>query len=141
LQYGCAVVNADRPTHAGGFVVRDAGAAKQALMVRPSDGADVWVLPKGHIEHGESPEEAAVREVEEEAGVVAEVERLLDVVTFTAKRKKVVAAFYLMRAFGVTAPAERREIFWVSLAEAERLLTHRESIHIARLAARALATR
>lgn len=34
-----------------------------------------WVLPKGKIEPGETPEEAALREVEEETGVRAEILR------------------------------------------------------------------
>ncbi|KAK3673288.1 dihydroneopterin triphosphate pyrophosphohydrolase activity protein [Recurvomyces mirabilis] len=32
-------------------------------------GADTWALPGGHLEHGESLEQCAVREVEEEAGI------------------------------------------------------------------------
>jgi len=34
---------------------------------------DVWVLPKGHIEPGESEAETALRETYEEAGVAGEV--------------------------------------------------------------------
>ncbi|CAN5698426.1 hypothetical protein BH23DEI1_BH23DEI1_18110 [soil metagenome] len=41
------------------------------LMIRHKNGT--WVFPKGHIESGESKVEAAVREVEEEAGVVAAI--------------------------------------------------------------------
>ncbi len=41
------------------------------LLIRHKNGT--WVFPKGHIEPGESKAEAAVREVEEEAGVQASV--------------------------------------------------------------------
>lgn len=52
---------------AGGVVVRDDGAM---LMIRLRDR---WDLPKGHIEAGESDSEAALREVREETGIVAEL--------------------------------------------------------------------
>ena len=48
---------------AGGLVVRDA----QILLIATQAGR--WQLPKGHIEKGETPEQAAVREVREETGV------------------------------------------------------------------------
>jgi diadenosine hexaphosphate hydrolase (ATP-forming) len=53
---------------AGGVVVNDAG---DVLLIRHRNGS--WVFPKGHIEAGESKVDAAVREVEEEAGVQAVV--------------------------------------------------------------------
>lgn len=40
---------------------------------------EVWTLPGGGIEFGESPVEAVVREVEEETGFVVDVDRLIDV--------------------------------------------------------------
>lgn len=52
---------------AGGVVVRDDGTI---LMIRMRGR---WDLPKGHIEAGESDSTAALREVEEETGIVAEL--------------------------------------------------------------------
>jgi len=95
------------------------------LIIRPSDGTESWVLPKGHMERGEAPADAAAREVAEETGVLAKVERLLDQVEFTAKGEKVRAAFYLMRAHGEQTPKENREVKWVSTHDAARLLTLR----------------
>jgi len=53
---------------AGGVVINEAG---DVLLIRHRNGS--WVFPKGHIESGESKVDAAVREVEEEAGVQATV--------------------------------------------------------------------
>src|ERR1051325_5923127 len=60
-------------SHAGGVVRRTVNDEVQYLIVAASDNPDIWVLPKGHIEKGETPEAAAVREVMEEAGVRASI--------------------------------------------------------------------
>ena len=53
---------------AGGVVVRDRGEGPEVLLVhRPR--YDDWSLPKGKLEKGESFEEAALREIEEETGL------------------------------------------------------------------------
>ncbi|HSP56131.1 MAG TPA: NUDIX domain-containing protein [Dehalococcoidia bacterium] len=56
-------------TSAGGIVFRDG----QVLLLQRTGGE--WVMPKGHIEAGESPEAAAMREVLEETGLTATVVR------------------------------------------------------------------
>jgi 8-oxo-dGTP pyrophosphatase MutT (NUDIX family) len=53
---------------AGGLVWRRRGDAIEVVLVRPA-GRGTWVLPKGHLEPGEGPVEAAVREVREETGL------------------------------------------------------------------------
>ena len=131
----------DKLTHAGGLVVRESGGKLEVLIIRPNDGTQSWVLPKGHIERGESPAEAAGREVAEESGVLATVERLLDHVEFTAKGENVRAAFYLMRARGEQPPKENRAVRWVSTGDAARLLTHAQSRHVLEAALPHLAKR
>ena len=50
----------------GVFILRD---GKFLMQQRQgSHGADTWSVPGGHIEYGETPEEAAIREVREETG-------------------------------------------------------------------------
>ena len=61
------------PTHAGGIVVRDSPSGPEYHIVEASREPGVWVLPKGHNEKGETPEAAATREVEEEAGCQATI--------------------------------------------------------------------
>lgn len=63
---------------AGGVVFRRiSGSADQRIsfefLIGKHSGYHKWVLPKGLVEQGETPELAAVREVEEEVGVKAKI--------------------------------------------------------------------
>lgn len=59
---------------AGGIVLRKiAGDDGVKVLVTQHSGHHGWDFPKGHIEEGETSEDAALREVEEETGVVGEI--------------------------------------------------------------------
>jgi 8-oxo-dGTP pyrophosphatase MutT (NUDIX family) len=62
-----------REISAGGVVVR----GEQVVVIVPTrragDGSPVLALPKGHVDPGESPLQAAMREVREETGILAEL--------------------------------------------------------------------
>lgn len=61
---------------AGGIVVRGEGGAKEVYVIhRPR--YDDWSVPKGHIDGGETPMQAALREVAEEARMMCAVIRAL----------------------------------------------------------------
>jgi len=57
------------------FIARDG----QVLLVRQSYGKRYWSLPGGSMEHGESVEQAAVREAKEETGLDVRLTRLVGV--------------------------------------------------------------
>jgi len=112
----------ERLTHAGGVVVRG-DADRRVLLVRAKPAPHDWVLPKGHIEPGETPEQTARREVQEEAGVDAEPLRRAGTLEFdTPNGKHVRSAFFLMRFVRSVPPHEPREIRWATIDEALRLV-------------------
>lgn len=68
-------------------VVREDTDGTQVLLVRRADNGE-WAPVAGIVDPGEHPHVAAIREVAEEAGVIAEIERLVwltvtEVITYT----------------------------------------------------------
>ncbi|MBI5291070.1 MAG: SLATT domain-containing protein [Chloroflexi bacterium] len=115
------------PTHAGGVVARSEGTTIQYLVVQAKKGPREWVLPKGHIERDESPEQAARREVLEETGVETAVRDVLDTVEFSAPSGRVKAQFFLMEVVGEGPPREGRERKWLNFDEAMDGLRFKEA--------------
>ncbi len=62
---------------AGGVVYKKEGDNYSVLLIAVKKGT-VWTLPKGLVEKGEKPEEAALREIREETGIIGELESFLD---------------------------------------------------------------
>jgi 8-oxo-dGTP pyrophosphatase MutT (NUDIX family) len=107
---------------AGGVVVRD---GLVALVHRPR--YDDWTLPKGKLDNGESFEEAALREVEEETGLRARLVRELPPVNYEVRGRPKVVRYWLMDVEsdgGFVASDEVDEVRWVEPAEARALLTY-----------------
>ena len=122
-------------THAGGVVRRQGDDGPAFLIVRASRPPYEWVLPKGHIESGETPEQAARREVLEEAGVDAEVVMPIGDEAFDVDATPVRVRFFLMRYLQAGTASERREIRWCPPDEAERLLAFDSAREMVRRAA------
>lgn len=110
-------------THAGGIVARETGGKRDYLLVKARRTSD-WVFPKGHIEAGESPGQAAVREVAEEAGVLAAVVGVAGSSRFYNGRERVVVSWFLMRYLGEARSDERRDVCWCPYDAAQQLLKH-----------------
>jgi 8-oxo-dGTP pyrophosphatase MutT (NUDIX family) len=122
------------PTHAGGAVYRERGERVEYLLVQARKAKDHWVLPKGHIEEEESPQQAAVREVHEETNVWARVEKNLGITSFTRKGETQEVQFYLMHAATKAKRREGRHYVWLPLEEAITRATHSESRDVLRVA-------
>jgi ADP-ribose pyrophosphatase YjhB (NUDIX family) len=113
----------DAWTHGGGVVYRMRAGRPEILIVRASRPPHEWLLPKGHIDPGETPEECARREVGEEAGVASEPVAFIAADQFTTPRgESVMAAFFLLRYVRDIGGSEDRERQWVTCEEARTLI-------------------
>jgi 8-oxo-dGTP diphosphatase len=108
---------------AGGLVV-DGG--RVAVVHRPR--YDDWSLPKGKLEAGESWEQAALREVEEECGLRCELgeELASDEYTDPKGRPKTVRWWRMgvREDLGFTPDHEVDEMRWLTPVEASQLLSY-----------------
>jgi 8-oxo-dGTP pyrophosphatase MutT (NUDIX family) len=107
------------------------------VQVKSMKGRKIWTFPKGHIEHGETPRQAALREVLEETGYKAAIVRPLLKVryAFTLKGKyvKKVVQWYLMKKLGRIGrhdPSEILAINWVSLGKAKEMVEYPSDIRL-----------
>ena len=107
---------------AGGVVLRDGDIL---LVHRPK--YDDWTLPKGKAEPGESDEACALREVEEETGLVCELGRELATVRYHDGygRPKVVRYWEMRPVRGDFEPTEEvDELRWIPAGEVAAVLTY-----------------
>jgi len=121
-----------RELSAGGVVVRDGEVIVIVPTRRGAQGQRVLGLPKGHVDPGETAEQAATREVREEAGVEADlVEKLGDVRYFyqrDGQRIFKMVRFYLFDYRSGTLEDhddEVEEARWMPLQEAVTALSYR----------------
>ena len=132
-------------TSAGGLVVADYGMTEPcAALIGRTDrrGRLAWSIPKGHIEEGETPAEAAVREIAEETGIVGKVVAPIGTIDFWfvegGRRIHKTVHHFLLRAVGGAlsdADHEVTEVAWVPLSEAVGRLAHADERELAAQAA------
>jgi 8-oxo-dGTP pyrophosphatase MutT (NUDIX family) len=121
---------------AGGVAVRRSERGHEVVIVLMIPERR-WQLPKGIIDPGETPEQAALREVREEAGVVCSLVEPLEVIEYwffgnydgTRKRYHKFVHFFLMNyESGDVADHDHEveEARWVSLDEAVSMLAFKD---------------
>jgi 8-oxo-dGTP diphosphatase len=120
-----------REFSAGGVVLKDGKVLM--IKVRTLSGREVWTFPKGHIEKGETKEQAALREVEEETGVKAKIKDKIGDFTYFFKDKnggtvKKTVFWFLMEpeddSKNIKTPGEIIDLGWFPIEEAEKLITY-----------------
>jgi 8-oxo-dGTP pyrophosphatase MutT (NUDIX family) len=107
---------------AGGVVLRD---GRMAVVHRPR--YDDWSLPKGKLDPGESSEEAALREVEEETGLRCTLVRELPTVRYDVRGRLKEVRYWAMEVLDETpfVPNEEvDEVRWVDPQDALGLLSY-----------------
>ena len=131
---------------AGGVVVDVfEGEARIAVIARRNRAGRVeWCLPKGHMEQGETLQQAAAREVEEETGIEGRVLTELGTIDYwvatSDRRIHKYVHHYLLEATGGKLTIdndpdhEAIDVAWLPLREAHEHLTFPNERRIARQA-------
>jgi 8-oxo-dGTP pyrophosphatase MutT (NUDIX family) len=122
---------------AGGVVYRHNGAGTDIALIYRTRHDD-WSLPKGHIEAGESREQAALREIKEETGLDARILHPLGEAVYFFRKKsgdlvRKTVYHYLMEALTTTLGKPNWEVTearWVPIAEAQTLLSYEKDKEI-----------
>lgn len=121
---------------AEGGLVRSAGGVvlwqQEVLLIRVSDmkGRPVWSFPKGRLDAGETPAQAALREVLEETGWRCRIDEDLTTTEYWFQRegrrfRKTVVWFKMAPLERAGVPdGEVDEVQWVERLEALRRLTY-----------------
>jgi 8-oxo-dGTP diphosphatase len=112
---------------AGGVIVREG-----RVLVVHRGRYDDWSLPKGKLEPGESWEQAALREVEEETGLACEIGEEVGRTHYPdgAGRDKEVRYFAMSSSGEPVARNEVDELRWLPLSEAAGLLSYARELEV-----------
>jgi 8-oxo-dGTP diphosphatase len=116
---------------------REAGDVEIVVVHRPQ--YDDWSLPKGKLDAGESWEDAALREVDEEVGLRCRLGAELPPVAYTDhKGRAKVVRYWLMEpedgAARFTPNDEVDEMRWVEVEDAAGLLSYPHDVALVRAA-------
>ena len=120
---------------AGSLVFRTDGKEPRVLLVTARRNPRNWIFPKGHIEKGESPAEAALRETREEAGVLGKVVGPAGVLEYGFLGAKARVEYFVVQfTRDVGPPEDGRQRAWYSLEEALDRLNYKNARKLLRQA-------
>ena len=102
----------DRIAQAGAIVVRRDGPQPLFLLVKARRDPNVWIFPKGHVERGETAEQTALRETEEEAGAAGRILAPVGFLEFEAWGRPLHVDYFIVEWTGAVEESERRPFVW-----------------------------
>ncbi len=111
----------------GGLVWRHRRGGEIEILVVHRPKYDDWAFPKGKAKSDETDEDCALREVEEETGLICELGEELPSTTYIDPRgRRKLVRYWAMRPLsGEFSPhKEVDEVRWLAVAEARNLLTY-----------------
>lgn len=118
-----AISDTGRPLISAGLILYDGRVLLCLRSLRRKWYPGVWDLPGGHVEEGETPQAALVRELREELGIRIEEPSGADLTRLVASDFEM-SVWTIRRWIGTpsnAAPYEHDEIAWYSPAEVESL--------------------
>lgn len=117
----------------GGVVIRDGANGPEVVLVYRRRYDD-WTFPKGKREPGETDEQCAVREVEEETGLRCALGReLLPVTYLDPKRRPKLVRYWEMRVLGerpFTSNDEIEDVQWLPIEIAVARLSYGHDVDV-----------
>lgn len=108
---------------AGAICIQDG----KVLIIRSNKKPHSWLFPKGHIESGEKAEECAIRELEEETGVVGYILRKVGPLVFDREGATYEVQYFLCQYVGEIKAVEQRKFFWCPVDKASKILSFPDS--------------
>jgi diadenosine hexaphosphate hydrolase (ATP-forming) len=123
-----------RVSEAGAIAVRFDCGEPQYLLVTAKADAGQWIFPKGHIEAGETPADAARRELLEEAGVEGRARGEVGRLSFRSGGNDLEVIYFFFELESERGSPEGRRKAWLPFAAAAIRLSFDDARHLLTLA-------
>jgi 8-oxo-dGTP pyrophosphatase MutT (NUDIX family) len=123
---------------AGAIVVRRGARGPEILLVTAKRNRRQWIFPKGHVEEGETLEEAGVREAHEEAGVRTRPVAAIGSSSYQFRDHRIRVHYFLLTTKDKGRAEKKRSLKWLSYDDALDRLTFDGTKRVLRKARRSI---